>query len=84
MSEFPDMSGDIVKHSVSISGHRTSVSLEKPFWDLFCSYAEQENISINALITRIDETRNGNLSSAIRLYVLERLLVQASRKDGEQ
>jgi len=80
----PDMSDDIVKHSVSISGHRTSVSLEKPFWDLFCRYAEEENISINALITRIDETRNGNLSSAIRLYVLERLLVQISHQNDTQ
>ncbi len=78
------MPGNIVKHSVNISGHRTSVSLEKPFWDLFCRYAEEESISINALITRLDATRNGNLSSAIRLYVLERLLVHAPHQDGKQ
>jgi predicted DNA-binding ribbon-helix-helix protein len=70
----PDMNFEIIKHSVSISGHRTSVSLEKPFWDLFCKAAEQQNISLNALIGKIDERREGNLSSAIRLFVLDEIL----------
>jgi predicted DNA-binding ribbon-helix-helix protein len=64
------MMNEIVKHSVSISGHRTSISLEKEFWDLFCKAAIDQRLSINQLITKIDETRTGNLSSAIRLYVL--------------
>ncbi len=68
------MPGEIVKHSVSISGHRTSISLEKEFWDLFCQYAEQNDISLNSLIAQIDETRVGNLSSAVRLFVLDKLL----------
>lgn len=65
---------ELVKHSVSISGHRTSISLESEFWDLFIKYAEQADISLNALVTEIDATRTGNLSSAIRLFVLQHLL----------
>ncbi|OUR77883.1 aryl-sulfate sulfotransferase [Alphaproteobacteria bacterium 46_93_T64] len=71
------MTDDIVKHSVSISGHRTSVSLEREFWDLFCQAAESRNISINALIAELDENRTGNLSSAIRLFVLHEVQQQA-------
>ncbi len=68
------MAGEIVKHSVSISGHRTSISLEKEFWDLFCDLAQKQNLSINQLIGKIDAERTGNLSSAVRLYVLDDLL----------
>lgn len=67
------MSDEIVKHSVSISGHRTSISLEREFWDLLCAYAEKKGLSVNALISEIDESRTGNLSSAIRLFVLKEL-----------
>ena len=63
----------IVKHSVMIAGHATSVSIEKPFWDAFKNLATTQNKSINQLITEIDEARSVNLSSAIRLYVLENL-----------
>lgn len=68
------MQDEIVKHSVSISGHRTSVSLEKPFWDLFCQAADLRDLSINGLITELDENRTGNLSSTIRLFVLDEVL----------
>lgn len=67
-------STDIVKHSVSIAGHRTSVSLERKFWELFQKSAKRQGLSLNELITEIDATRQGNLSSAIRLFVLEELL----------
>ena len=60
----------IVKHSVNIAGHATSVSIEKPFWDLFKNLASANNTSINQLVTEIDEARSVNLSSAIRLYIL--------------
>ena len=63
----------VIKHSVNISGHATSVSIEKPFWDKFVNLATQDNKSINQLITEIDEARSINLSSAIRLYVLHAL-----------
>jgi len=64
------MSDEIVKHSVNISGHRTSVSVEREFWDLFVEAAANRGLSINQLITHLDANRTGNLSSAIRLFVL--------------
>jgi len=67
------LNAPIVKHSVTIAGHATSVSIENPFWDAFKKLAKQENKSVNQLIAEIDEARSVNLSSAIRLYVLESL-----------
>jgi predicted DNA-binding ribbon-helix-helix protein len=61
---------DIVKRSVVIDGHRTSVSLEPAFWDVLKEIAERRALSINKLIAEIDRGRTGNLSSAIRVYVL--------------
>ncbi|WP_339633583.1 ribbon-helix-helix domain-containing protein [uncultured Sneathiella sp.] len=84
MAPTPDISkvapAQLVKHSVSIAGHRTSISLEKKFWDLIRASAQRQQMSINELLTEIDATRIGNLSSSIRLYVLEELL----EKDNEQ
>lgn len=60
----------IRKHSVLIAGHETSVSLENAFWDAFCEVAQDKGLSINELVGQIDSGRAGNLSSAIRLYVL--------------
>jgi predicted DNA-binding ribbon-helix-helix protein len=65
------MSVGIVKRSVSIAGHRTSISLEEPFWETVRKIAEREKISLQALIGRIDSERGEqNLSSAIRVFVL--------------
>lgn len=65
------MGFDIVKRSVSIAGHRTSISLEEPFWRILRDVAERENLSVQALIGRIDAERGEqNLSSAIRVFVL--------------
>lgn len=62
-----------VKRSVRIAGHRTSVSLEQPFWDALAEIARAERVSLNALVARIDAGRGAaNLSSAIRVFVLER------------
>ncbi len=61
----------IVKRSVSIAGHRTSISLEEPFWEILRKIAEREKISLQGLIGRIDSERGEqNLSSAIRVFVL--------------
>jgi predicted DNA-binding ribbon-helix-helix protein len=60
----------IRKHSVFIAGHETSISLENAFWDAFCEIAQNKEQSINELVGQIDNGRTGNLSSAIRLYVL--------------
>jgi predicted DNA-binding ribbon-helix-helix protein len=65
------LNAPIIKRSVMIAGHATSVSIEKPFWDEFKRLAKASNQSINELVTEIDEARSVNLSSAIRLYVLE-------------
>ena len=62
-----------VKRSVVVSGHRTSVSLETPFWEVLTQIATVQNMSLNKLITEVDRQRDGNLSSAIRIYVLRRL-----------
>ncbi|MEL6594506.1 MAG: ribbon-helix-helix domain-containing protein [Pseudomonadota bacterium] len=60
------------KRSVTLKGHRTSVSLEDPFWDAFRSIAEEKGKPINALAAEIDAERGMEigLASAIRLYVL--------------
>jgi predicted DNA-binding ribbon-helix-helix protein len=61
------------KRSVTIDRHRTSISLEEPFWDALSKIAEAEGKSLAALIGEIDKLRGDeNLSAAIRLYVLGR------------
>ena len=59
------------KRSVRIAGHLTSVSMEEVFWKALNKIASGRSMSINALITEIDRTRDGNLSSALRVYVFE-------------
>ena len=59
------------KRSVVVAGHRTSVSLEQPFWDELARLAQARGVSLNALIGTIDKGRDGNLSSALRVFVLE-------------
>ena len=61
----------IVKRSVRVAGHATSISLEAAFWQGLCDVAAARRISVNALVAAIDTTRSGNLSSAIRLFVLD-------------
>ena len=61
------------KRSVTIDKHRTSISLEEPFWDALSDIARAEGKSLAALIGEIDKSRGeANLSAAIRVYVLER------------
>jgi predicted DNA-binding ribbon-helix-helix protein len=74
------MSQDLKKRSVVIAGHRTSLSLEDAFWQLLKILAAERRLSINALIEEIDTTRTGNLSSAVRTYLLLQAL---SRQPGE-
>ncbi|MGH6934163.1 MAG: ribbon-helix-helix domain-containing protein [Dongiaceae bacterium] len=68
----------IYKHSVTIAGHRTSLSLEAIFWDRLRTMAAARQISVNRLIQDIDRARAANatpanLSSAVRVFVLEYL-----------
>lgn len=59
------------KRSLTIAGHRTSVSLEEPFWDALKEIAATQGLTVAALIATIDSGREAvNLSSALRLHVL--------------
>ncbi len=61
-----------VKHSLTIAGHRTSVSLEAPFWHALKEIAAERRQPLSALVAEIDAGRQtGGLSSALRLYVLD-------------
>jgi predicted DNA-binding ribbon-helix-helix protein len=61
----------IAKHSLTIAGHRTSISLESAFWDALRDIARTRRLSLAALIGEIDAGRGtANLSSAIRVYTL--------------
>jgi len=66
------MSKRPVKHSLTLRGHRTSVSLEDEFWQAFCEISLKLGKPINALAAEIDEDRGleSGLASAIRLFVL--------------
>ena len=66
------------KRSLSIRGHRTSLSLEDGFWEELAVIAAERGQSVAALITEIDRTRTGGLSSAVRLFVLEALRQKAA------
>lgn len=59
------------KHSVTLHGHRTSVTLEAAFWDSLKEIAKEKNDSINHIIERIETDHPDNLSSALRIFVLE-------------
>ena len=65
----------VIKRSLVIAGHRTSISLEEAFWRGLKALAKRRAQSINALVAEIDAARDasrpGNLSSALRLFVLE-------------
>lgn len=65
----------VVKRSIVIAGHRTSVSLEDAFWRALKDVAAEEGLSLAALVGRVDAGRGAaNLSSALRVFVLERAL----------
>lgn len=61
------------KRSIVIAGHATSVSLEPQFWDALKDIAGERGLSLNQMVAEIDQMRLGNLSSAIRVFVLENL-----------
>ncbi|MCE2516923.1 MAG: ribbon-helix-helix domain-containing protein [Alphaproteobacteria bacterium] len=69
----------MIKRSMTIHGHRTSISLEQPFWDCLAEMAEARQISLAGLVAEIDTSRTetlmkgsatGGLSSVIRVYIL--------------
>jgi len=73
------MKSAITKRSVVIGGHKTSVSLEEPFWSAVREIAGNQQMTVSSLLRQIDlERRNANLSSAIRVYVLENVRSQVA------
>jgi predicted DNA-binding ribbon-helix-helix protein len=66
------MKSPVVKRSIVVSGHKTSVSLEDAFWESLKEIAVQRQKKLSELVAAIDsERQHGNLSSAIRLFVLD-------------
>lgn len=72
------MKSPVVKRSIVIAGHKTSVSLEDAFWSGLKDIATSRNMTLSELVASIDtDRRQGNLSSAIRLFVLDHYRSQA-------
>lgn len=74
----------MAKRSVVVAGHRTSVSLEPAFWAELGRLARQRGVSLNKLIAEVDAQRTGNLSSALRLYVLGALKNAANGRPSDE
>jgi predicted DNA-binding ribbon-helix-helix protein len=69
----------IAKRSVLIAGHATSITLETAFWDELKAIAERRGQSLNQVVAEIDSARTGNLSSAIRVFVLAEVQRRAAK-----
>ena len=68
------MRSSVVKRSIVIDGHKTSVSLEEAFWSGLKEIARARCVTLSKVVAEIDDTRqHSNLSSAIRLFVLDRM-----------
>lgn len=66
------MKSPVVKRSIVVAGHKTSVSLEEAFWSGMKEISSLRNMTLSELVGEIDTNRQqGNLSSAIRLFVLD-------------
>jgi predicted DNA-binding ribbon-helix-helix protein len=84
------MKSSVVKRSIVIAGHKTSISLEDAFWSAFKEIADRRHVTLSDLAAAVDaERQHANLSSAIRLFVLgsyrDRLATReqvSSRPDG--
>ncbi|HYM32526.1 MAG TPA: ribbon-helix-helix domain-containing protein [Candidatus Cybelea sp.] len=74
----------VKKRSVVVAGHRTSVSLEAAFWDALRAIAQREHKTLNQLVSDIDQSRSGNLSSAIRVYVLHKVRGPADEAEAPE
>jgi len=75
------MKSSVVKRSIAIDGHKTSISLEDAFWTDLKNIAHTQQTTLSELVTKIDQTREGNLSSAIRLFVLDHFLNEDKRME---
>jgi predicted DNA-binding ribbon-helix-helix protein len=79
------MKSPVIKRSIVLAGHKTSVSLEDPFWNALKEIAGGRDSTLSDLVTIIDADRqHANLSSAIRLFVLEHYRDQSSDYRSER
>jgi predicted DNA-binding ribbon-helix-helix protein len=79
------MKSPVVKRSIVIAGHKTSVSLEDAFWRGLKEIAAGRDMTLSDLVATIDSgRRHGNLSSAIRLFVLDHYRAQIRVDDGAE
>ena len=77
------MNSPVVKRSIVVAGHKTSVSLEDAFWKALKEIAVRRDATLSHLVTSIDvERRQGNLSSCLRLFVLDFYRHQLSEAAG--
>lgn len=76
------MTVGVGKHSLTLRGHRTSVSLEPEFWQAFRDIASKRGMSVNALATELDASRAGGLASSIRVFVLRSALAGGFAPQG--
>ena len=68
------MKSQVIKRSVAVNGHKTSISLEDAFWSTLKEIAQAQDATVSQTVTEIDKSRRGgSLSSAIRLFVLDRV-----------
>jgi predicted DNA-binding ribbon-helix-helix protein len=75
----------VIKRSIVINGHKTSISLEDPFWSGLKEIAQGHQMTLSKMVGDIDlNRRHGNLSSAIRLFVLDRVRTQVSGFSGDR
>lgn len=76
------MKSPVVKRSIVVAGHKTSVSLEEAFWNGMKEISGQRSVTLSELVGEIDGARKqGNLSSAIRLFVLDHFRSRASASE---
>lgn len=74
----------VTKRSIVIAGHKTSISLEDAFWEELKRFAERQRMTLSSVVNDIDTRRDGgNLSSAIRLFVLERARARAKEMSAQ-
>lgn len=76
------MRSTLRKRSITVAGHQTSVSLEEAFWSALRRAAVSRGLSVNALVEEIDRGRGGNLSSAIRVFLLGEALAGRLGEEG--
>jgi predicted DNA-binding ribbon-helix-helix protein len=79
------MKSAILKRSIVIARHKTSVSVEDAFWDSLKEIGRERHMTLSALVAAIDaERQHDNLSSAIRLFVLDFYRAQLSQAEGRR